>query len=245
MRDALGDWIQAQAALIDPALAFMWKEQVGPSPPKPYVGAGFIALGVPEGQDDRATRLALRVTAATPGATYGATVAGETVSVVAGTPTSLAAIRDALVDELVDALGAGAATASYPDALELGADIGGPIVLVGALERRVSVWVLNDAVSTLSVDVFASTEAADDPASMIAGRLERSLGLPSVHEALSFAGWAPLSVISTRRAPIPLARGWENRAGFDLRLRCRTRARELVHWLEYFDATSHAGTLSP
>jgi hypothetical protein len=245
MRAALVAWLKAEATLA--GCGFAWREQRGPSPAKPYVSAGVLVPSVPEGQPSKATCLAVRVATVTPGATYSVEVGGETATYVAGLTPTAATIRDGLVEALIDELGEGAALGAYPDALELAYALNPPLVLSDGLEPRVSAHAIGDGITTISVDVYADVDEAGgdlEPTVPISSALAMSLDKPGVHEALAFAGWAPLSVVGTRRFGLATGGGWESRAGFDLRLRSRRRTRELAYWLQYFDATSFTGSLS-
>jgi hypothetical protein len=223
-------------------LEVVWTDQDAPSPALPYASIGSIALAVEAGLAYHVHQLALVVEAVEPGGTYAIDVSSvvesaPVIEYVAGPEDLGPDIRDGLLAAVNAALGARTA---FPigdlgfglDPTSLDVLIGDAIVSPNLGKRLVDV-AKGDGYSTFQVDVYGSAEAGGtDAAVMTALALMRALDRPSVHAALSAAGWAHIWTSGERRLSTVRAGVFEHRVGFDVRLRSRLRTFEIVDWIE-------------
>ena len=254
MRQAIWEWVRAE---VDPGVEVVWAKQPVPAPPKPYVYIQVILPPARVGQDDiqNAEGCAFRFTLSPINPTpfvYTFTMKELDGTVIVSKPKIFAT---AVTSDLAALSCAGAINGSEypgfsakvltvdPASVYVTRDNGQPFTME-VTEPDVALKLVEQLVgartATFSLDVIAPKPALDavDPAAdadlalRIAAQLVNSLEAPDVDERLKVAGWGVIGVEGTRKPDQVAGSIWEDRAGFDVRLACRSRRMRLVDWIE-------------
>jgi hypothetical protein len=235
MRAAIATWVSGQAG----AVPTVWSKQNSgsgggvPSPSRPFVLLTELVPPIRSGfLEGRNYGISVQVTSAVSGATYTITINSVASSYVAGPNDTVTTIRDALIAQLVANLILDP-YAILSDTLTLG---GAPntISLTANLNQVIAQEYLGDSIATFSVDAFYDPPqgASTDEAITLISRLRLSLETDPVLEQLSTAGWAYVSVEGLRKPDQLIGSRWEDRAGFDVRLRCRSRSIQIINYID-------------
>lgn len=237
-----------------------------PAPPKPYAWVHVMVPPVDEGRGDDNARLypGACLTVESVGAgDYTATVAGQTVTFTAGPTDTEETIVDGLL-ALLDAL-TSTDTVHAKQAITVG-QYGHVLTIQGAttpatlptitfssnlLLQRVRATE-NEAIATIGIDIIGRNEPeaeTTEPGPIAESvtfvyMLQSSLQDIAVQEAFCAAGWAIVSVEGMRKPDQIFNGAWEDRSGFDLRLRCRTRILRVGDYIETIAPGAFAGSLS-
>lgn len=207
-----------------------WAKQGAPGLTKPFVLVDMIVPPVANGQAEHRNYVAVVVDEVLDGEEYAVIINDVVYSIESGEDATDVQIRDALIEAInnggvVEAVGISDST------LAIVTDFGQnepTITFYGGLLLKLAEYALCDAVATFAVDVFTN----DDSAPAVAKAIELGLDKTSALEMLSAAGWGTVSVEGVRSPDNLSGTGWEKRGGFDLRLRCRTRALDLIDFIE-------------
>lgn len=245
MKQSIYDWLRTELGV---AMPIMWaKQQAAPSPARPYAAVSVLVPPIQEGQADHFRALAIAVSTVLASTDYTVTIDGVAYVFNSGLTPTATTIRDGLI-ALINAGVNTVSAESFTDASFLILPDHGttrPPITAGAnLALKMADSVLGDAMATFQIDVY------DDPVSDVGGgqamplaaRLQRSLEKESVLELLRAAGWAFVSIEGVRKPDLFIGARWEDRAGFDVQLRCRTRVADLLDYIE--DAGTIVGTFS-
>lgn len=252
MLQAVRDWM---AANVPTGWTAVFGKFVpgAPQPDKPFAVLNVLVPPVQDGQGDGAYALLK-------GCAVGVkTVANATTYTILydSAPATYLSDADATLDEILDGLVAavnalaGSTVASKvantvhitTGTVDVDDDPNLALKIVRSTEA--------EATATFQVDCIGRDEAESAGGTMwesvaAMSKLQLSLETDEVQEQLRAAGWAIISVEGERKPDVVLGSVWEDRSGFDLRLRCRTRDVRVGDFIE--DApigTSIVGTLSP
>lgn len=234
-----------------------WNEQKAPLPRRPFVSLGLLVPPVPDGHAwvelINREEIGVAITVPTDNTVYSITLNGTTVSVNSGTDATANTIRDDIVAAINASPASATATpASIDGVLAVSFPVGDPTV-VGTDPEQLLVRALfsatGEATATFQVDCFGRSDADDEgPAERLesvpmSNALYHSLESPDVQELLSTMGWSVISVEGVRKASRVVGTRWEDRSGFDVRLRCSLQRQWLSQYLEDI-GTLPEGTLS-
>lgn len=225
--DAIGDWLESETSL-----EVIEKNQNGPSPTKSYVGTGVLAPPIPVGRSWPQSFLAVQVISLIDLDVYTVTLGV--------TPYSFTADADATTAEVVAGLvaaipGAESSTAFPGVVILAGHDLETLIAVTTNLRPKRLDFRVAESEFTLSVDCYAAKQASGaspETAIPLVMPLWLSVEREDVQERLRDAGLAILEVLGVRRLPVTKNGAWEDRAGFDLRLRTLTRSGSLLDYIE-------------
>jgi hypothetical protein len=224
-----------------------------PAPAKPYVWLSLVMPPLPQGQGDSGTGLRLSgvgvvVKSVVEGATYRVTVDGSQATYVAEDGDDADDVITGLIASL-DGIGVDASLLQVsPVTSVLLADVDlteVPMTVGDRLAMKIVRSTEHDANVTLGVDVMGRSRVSGVDtweSSAMALRLQTSLDSPDVQAALRLSGWSFISIEGVRKADRVAGSQWEDRSGFDARLRCRTRRLSTLDWIE--DAGTIAGAVS-
>lgn len=236
-----------------------------PQPQKPFVFVQVLVPPVAQGQGDSAAELlpgtAIAVDTVTDSIDYVATINGNPATFASGIGATEESIIDGLLTEIT---GLGEPITSTKFSLPSGTKAFAinivpttttdPTLAVSAELRikRLSATE-NEGVATFQIDAIGrdEAEAAAVPGPLYESvaaiaMLQNSIDTAEVQEGLRAAGWSVVSVEGERKPDAVAGAAWEDRSGFDLRLRCRTRDLRIGDFIE--DAqigVSIVGSLSP
>lgn len=248
MLQGLYDWARFGAA----GARVVWAKQGAPgrssppAPPLPFVVIDLLVPPVEEGQLERVLEgAAIRVLVVQASTLYSVLVEGlPYVFTSSATPTlaevvaGLSAALQAAPEITVEGLGLDTIVL-LPRAGEA------PVFAVQdetLLEHAVPEVLLGSGMGTLAVQVLAD----DGTAASMAKRIELSADASRGIELLDLAGWVGVTVEDVGRRDAFDDGRWEDRLGFDLRIRCRTRRVDAVQWVEQaLVGTGIVGTLGP
>ncbi|MBI4815181.1 MAG: hypothetical protein HY791_02910 [Deltaproteobacteria bacterium] len=243
LRAALVAWVQG---VVDAGVSVVWGRQGVPSPPRPYVTLRPLTLPVEEGQGDRMQLdgFVVAVVEVLDDTIYSATINGTVCSYTSDATATEAEISAGLLA----AIEAQAIAGVTVEALLGGVRVIGAETIetdTDLLALKVARTIELDGTSTFQVDVYGRDSQDTPEAATIAGALTASLESEDVLETLGTA-WAVVSREAQRNGDAARPGTWEDRAGFDLRLRCRVRRLELGDWIEHADLdTGIVGVLTP
>lgn len=234
MKAAVQAWARDEVSI-----PVVWGEQDAPSPAKPFVKLQLTTAPVQEGQAEHRILLAILVETIAAETIYTATINGDDAMYESSLDPSANAIRDGLAAAItaLDGDVKGVAVLDGVIALVLEEGAAQPTVeLDDNLRLKIADLVLSDGVATFSIDAFAdpptvALSTATD-ATSYATTLKLSIEADDVLEELRAAGWAYAGVVGDRRPTLVVGSRWEDRAGFDLRLRCRMRNVRLLDFIE-------------
>lgn len=222
MREALQTWLEDESGLT-----VVIQRQDAPSPARPFVSWGLLVPPVQDGRlEERNLGPCIQVSRIET-ADYTVTVDGFVCS--------YSAVEDDTAHEIRTALIAQIETLTEYTVISVGSDaltiVGDPTIedLSDNLSLKIAQQSLGEALTTITVEVLA-TEL--DSAALMCSQLQQSLETEPVVESLNVAGLAIASIENVRNLSEPFAGKWEDRAGFDVRLRVRTRNIKLIDVLE-------------
>lgn len=239
----LHSWIAGE--LPTPWIA-VWGEQNAPAPPKPYAWITFPVPPVHDGQGDRSPALRLPgtgvlVATVIDSTIYTITINGTPITYPSGAGATADSIRDGLTNAINISGEPVTASAVLPGVLNIEPD--DPAIFdlsVDSNLRQKSIMSTEgESVATLQVDVIGRDRDTDGapPDSLfesvpVSLALQHSLESPTVQESLRSAGWSVVTIEGDRKPDQVAGSRWEDRSGFDVRLRCRWRRIEAIDWIE-------------
>ena len=235
---------------IPPDWVSVWGRQNAPAPGKPYVFITMLVPPVYEGQGDGAAGLfkgtgviirnVLNLTE------YVVTINGVPLSFT----SSAAATRIEIRDGLVAAINAGgepvtaapltlsAGPADSRDILNVTDDGDASAMIVEDTNLRLKQIQATESEgnATFSIGLIGrssnQTPAVYLESVAVLGNLKASLRTSVVLELLRGAGWSVISTEGERKPDVVSGSKWEDRSGFDVRLRCRYRDLRAVDFIE-------------
>lgn len=258
MMQSVRDW--AQANTPSGWTAVFGKQVVAeagaPQPPKPFV---YVQVIVPPVQTSHADQSPLLYpgTAVVVGqvaentayvvgvnsseATYVSGAAATEESIVDGLVASVSALGEPVeVSKLSGLLGSNAFALNIRGVADEPALTTSPelfLKMVSASEK--------DGTATFQIDVVGrdQPEAADQPGPLyesvaVSSGLQMSLDTDEVQEEFRVNGWSIITVEGERKPDQVAGTAWEDRAGFDLRLRCRMRDLRVADFIESVEVGS-------
>lgn len=260
MMQAVRDWAAANVPnrSTDPSwyVAMGKRVPTAPQPQKPFVFVQVLVPPIQDGQGDSSPELfpglAVQIENVIDSTTYTILYNSTPATYTAGVNAELQQIVDGLISAVNIIAGATVAT----QVLDV-------VHIVGNAEIDV------DDDPNLSLKFVKSTEAEatatfqidavgrDDPENgsppgpiyesvAAMSQLRNSLETDEAQEQLRAGGWSIISVEGERKPDLVVGTNWEDRSGFDVRLRCRTRRLIITDFIE--DApigSSIVGSLSP
>ena len=259
MIQAVRDWAAANVPNLstDPAwfVAFGKRVPTAPQPAKPFVAVNVLVGPIANGQGDAASDLfpgfAVVVTSVLDTQLYTIVYGGTDAEFTSDADATEQEILDGLIAEVNVVAGATVATQVLNSVHITGTatvDVDGDPNL--ALKRVSSTE--SEGTFTFQIDCVGRDDAEggapagpmfESVAAM--SKLRNSLETEEVQEQLRAAGWAFITAEGERKPDLVVGTKWEDRSGFDVRLRCRTRDLRIADFIE--DApigTSIVGTLS-
>lgn len=244
MLQAVYDWARTA---VPAGVTVVWSQQNAPSIPTPFVRLNLITPPIPQGQhEQRNTGSGVLVSSVLPSTLYRVTINGTNFDFTTGLSPTALQIRNALMTE-IDAGSEPVTTQAVRDDLfTLLVDPGETITVsvTTNLKQKIAHQYLGEATATFSVDVLVNPQANDAVA--VAVDLQNSLEVDSFLENLRVAGWAVISLENIRSPDTVVGAAWEGRAGFDLRLRCRSRRLDVIDFLEFTGVgTGVVGSIAP
>jgi hypothetical protein len=236
-----------------------------PQPAKPFVFVQVLVPPVAQGQGDAGEALfvgtAITVKTVLDATTYTVTINGNDADFVSDADATEEEIIDGLLAEIIGLGEPVTATKVVVPAGSIAFAIN--LVKTGATDPTLAVSAdlrikrlsatENESVATFQIDAVGrdEPEAATVPGPLfesvaaITG-LQNSLETAEVLEQLLAAGWTVTSVEGERKPDAVAGAAWEDRSGFDLRLRCRTRDLRIGDFIESVEVgVAIVGTLSP
>lgn len=237
-----------------------------PQPPKPFVAVQVLVPPVAQGQGDSGADLmpgtAITVATVTDSIDYVATINGNAATFGSG----VGAAEESIIDGLLAAITAlgepltatkfslASGSISFAINLTVAAGASDPALTVSAelrIKRLSSTE--GESIATFQVDCIGRPEPES---AVVAGpmfesvaaatQLQNSLETAAELERLRAAGWSAISVEGERKPDQVAGSAWEDRSGFDLRLRCRTRDLRVEDFIETVQIdVSIVGSLSP
>ncbi len=237
-----------------------------PQPPKPFVFLQVLVPPVAQGQGDASAALsvgtAITVDTIVDATLYRATINGADADYTTGVGETLEQVIDGLLAAII---GLAEPVTATKIAVPHGAvrfvinlvpttsDVPALTVSDELRIRRLSATE-GESVATFQVDAGGRSEpesATSSPGPLLESvaaitALQNSLEVDDVLEPLRAAGWSMVSVEGERKPDGIAGSAWEDRSGFDVRLRCRTRDLRVGDFIE--DAqigVSIVGSLSP
>lgn len=249
MLQGITDWANQNAN----GIPVIWEKQAlpggtgVPAPQRPFIALGKVAGPVGFGQAEvRNFGVSVRIISVAAG-TYTITIGGVACSFVAGANDTAITIRDGLIAAIISHALLGP-YALMADVLTLGTQRGvlPTLAVTSNLSLCVAVEYIKDSVATFSVDVFAAPNqgAITPDAISILSRLKLSFETAEVTQQLQTAGWAFVSIVGDRKPDQVMGSRWEDRAGFDVRLRCASRLIHVNDYIDSFPITSVQGSFS-
>lgn len=245
MLQGIFDWARGE---IPTAVPVVWKQQNAPSPPKPFVALHLLVPPVPDGHAYPYNEgCGVMVKTVLNSTLYTVTINGTDFTFTSDADATAAEIVAGLIADING--GAEPVTASpvvgSDDTLDIEANAGAaaPTLAVDAnLRLKVVQHYLSEGTATIQIDAYA-----DPPIQAVASSLDlqTSLETEESQQELREDGWAVISIESVRRPNLVQGSEWENRAGFDVRLRCKMRQTKVIDYIE--DApidTGITGTLT-
>ncbi len=236
-----------------------------PEPDKPFVYLQILVPPVAQGQGDSAAELmpgtAITVDTVTDSIDYIATINGNPATHNSGVGATEESIIDGLLTEIA---GLGEPITATKFSLESGAvEFAINIVPTTTTDptfavsdelriKRLSATE-GESVATFQVDAVGrdEPESAVTPGPLFESvaaitKLQNSLETAEALEALRAAGWSMVSVEGERKPDQIAGASWEDRSGFDVRLRCRTRDLRVADFIEAAEIdVGIVGVLSP
>lgn len=251
------DWVEMKQGVfdfvrgnVDLSVPVIWGKQNVPSPTFPFVSLNILTPPIPEGLAESIALdgFAVIVSTVTPSTLYSILVDATTISYTSSATPTAQEIRDGLLADIVLQLPNTIATAVGLDAIHL------PFaVLDVSAEPKVSCKMIllteADAVATFSVDAFGgSPEETTPPVEtlpIISGLLA-GLQKQNTVESLCRSGWGLISIEGVRKPDLVDGGRWEDRTGFDVRLKCRISQTSFLDSIETVDiGVGIQGTLTP
>lgn len=223
-----------------------------PQPEKPFVFVQILVPPVAQGQGDSAADLlkgtAIVVDTILDSTLYRATINGSNADFVSGIGATTETIIDGLLSaitalgEPINSVKFTLVSGSFPFAINIiPATIGGTVAISvsGDLRLKRLSSTEGESVATFQVDAVGRDEAeAGTPAGPLLEsvaaitQLQNSLETAQVLELLRAAGWSLASVEGERKPDQIAGSAWEDRSGFDVRFRCRTRDLRVEDFIE-------------
>lgn len=259
MIQGVRDWAAANTPNLstDPAWTTVFGKRVptAPQPPKPFAVINVLVGPVQDGQGDSSSELfmgvAVQVTNVLDNQLYTIVYDGTDADFTSDADATLQEIVDGLIAAVNTVAGATVATQvldvihiTGSASVDVDSDPNLALKFVSATEAEATV--------TFQVDCIGRDDAEggtpvgplfESVAAM--SKLQLSLETEEVQEQLRDAGWAVISVEGERKPDLVVGTVWEDRSGFDLRLRCRTRDLRIADFIEDAEiGTSIVGTLS-
>lgn len=260
MLQAVRDWVAAEVPSLstDPAWLAVFGSEVpaASQPPKPFATINVLAPPIQDGYGDSSPFLfkgcAVQVENVIDGTLYTIVYNDTDADFTSGVDATLQEIVDGLIASVNAVAGSTVATQvlnavhiSGSPTIDVDSDPNLTLKKISATEA--------EATATFSINFFGRGNADrqttfpgplfESVAAM--GKVRQSLDSEAVKEQLLTAGWAFISVEGERKPDEVVSGNREDRAGFDVRLRCRTRVLRVQDFIE--DApigTSIVGTLS-
>lgn len=259
MWQAVRDWAAANVpnTSADPSWSAVFGKRVptAPQPPKPFVAVNILVGPIQDGQGDRSPALfpGLAVTVKN---VLDATLYRIVYNAANADYASDAdATEQEIIDGLISAVNtlAGASVASQVlSAIHISVGTVDVDADPNLVLKRISSTEA-EANFTFQIDCIGRDDAEGGmpPGPMFESvaamsQLRLSLETDEVQEQLRAAGWAIIGTEGERKPDLVVGTVWEDRSGFDLRLRCRTRDLRVTDFIE--DApidSSIVGALSP
>ena len=255
MLQGIFDWIRAE--LLTDWTAMLAKQDA-PSPTKPHVRLDILVPPVPADRGDSGDGLRLPgdfvdVVNVLDAQLYRIVVDAQNADFTSGVGATKQTITTGLI-AAVAALGGGITAAQVSTAVQ----ILGAVTVDADTDPNLALKSIavteGEGVATVSLDCIGRdkgrTEAGQQPASFAESvaqsvQLQHSLRTSTVQQLLRESGWAFLTIEGVRKPDGVFGGRWEDRSGFDVRLRCRLRALKVVDFID--DApidSSIVGTLT-
>lgn len=259
MLQAVRDWAQANVPNrpTDPVwyVAFGKRVPTAPQPPKPFVAVNVLVGPIQDGRGDAAPALfkgvAVEVLLAIDSTAYTVMYNGSPAVFVSGVGATIQSIVTGIIGAVNTLAGATVATQVLdvvritPGNVDVDEDPNLALRFISSTEAEATVSFQIDCIGR--DDAEGGTPPGPTLESVAAAsKLRTSLETEAVQEQLRAAGWAVISVEGERKPDLVVGNVWEDRAGFDLRLRCRTRDLRIADFIE--DApidSSIVGVLTP
>jgi hypothetical protein len=259
MLQAVRDWAAANVpqASTDPSwyVAFGKRVPSAPQPPKPFVAINILVGPIQDGQGDSAAALFSGVAVVVKNVINSQLYRVVYDGMNADFTSDASATRQEILTGLIASVNAVAGSAVASQVLDVVHISGDETVDVDAdpnlALRRIS-STESEGTVTFQVDCIGRDDAEGSglPGPMFesvaaASALRLSLETEEALEGLRNAGWAFITVEGERKPDLVVGSVWEDRSGFDVRLRCRMRDLRLGDFIESAEVgTSIVGTLS-
>lgn len=224
------------------SIPVIWSKQDAPSPEKPFIRLDVLVPPVTQGQPEKRGEFLLQITtfpvdsdddenSAEVAVTYACTINGQAITADVTEDAKASDCQTAIIDA-IEASAANVAVGRVGEAAILVVrNAPTDSLTITGLDNvalRLAQMSLHDGIATFTIEAITG----DDSAAARAKEVELGLGKDSLREALNAGGWGSVNAISWRTPSRVVGAKWEQRAGFDLRLRCKMRSLEILDFIE-------------
>ena len=234
MKQGFFDFVRTN---VDTTVPVVWGRQDSPQPPKPYVYLTILVPPLPDGQAQNKTLDGTTVVVSTvlPSTMYSFDVGVTTITYTSSaTPTDVE-IRDGLAADLLVKEPAIVQESLLTNGLRvetaLVVDTSGDV----NLDCKTAVRAEIPATATFTIDVIGREPEETTPSAetipILTGLLI-DLETPETAAFFCTVGWAFISVEGIRKPDLVAGSKWEDRSGFDVRLRCRISSIKFKDFIE-------------
>lgn len=224
MRAAVQAWLENESGVT-----VVIQEQNAPSPAKPFIRWGTLVPPVAEGRvEDRNSGIAVSVKdPVEDNVDYTITLDSVDYTCASDADATVAEILQGLIDAM-DGDFAASVVGTSSLQIEITADT--TVSVTDNLLLKTAQQYLNNGIMTLTFEVL--TDSPDQMAFTLSGQLSQSLESEPVLEVLDLAGLELVSIENRRKTAKVTGAQWEDRAGFDVRFRVRTRNVKVIDFLD-------------
>lgn len=229
------DWSVVSAAVQswledESGVTVVLQEQNAPSPAKPFVRWGTLVPPVEEGRlEYRNSGIAVAIVSPLEDETdYTISIDGDDYTYTSDVDATLPEVLQGLIDAVNDNSDF-TAEAVTTSALQIDVTADNAVEVTDNLLLKVAEQYLGVGVMTLTVEALTDSLQL---AWSLTKQLSMSLETGPVIEALGTAGLALVSVEAPRKTTQITGAKWEDRAGFDVRFRVRTRNVKILDYIE-------------
>lgn len=265
MLKAVADWAQANVPTFSDVtsgapewfVAYGKHVPTAEQPPKPFVVVNILTPPIQDGRGDQSPELfkgcAVQVENVLNSTLYRIVYNGTDADFTSDVDAELQEILTGLIGSVNIAAGATVATQvlnviqiSGNPTIDVDSDPNLSLKRVRSTEAEATVTFQIDCIGRDDAEGAAVNAGPQWESVAAMSRLQLSLDTAEVREQLKAAGWSFISREGERKPDIVVGTQWEDRSGFDIRLRCRTRDLRIGDFIE--DApidSSIVGQLSP
>lgn len=246
------DWATMKQGIFDFAKAaapagttVYWGNQDAPSPPNPRLRLNVILPGAAIGQDElRSSGIVVIIDTVANSTLYRVTIGGDDHDYTSDADATDIEIRDGLIAAIAAGSQPVTPEALADDQILLRSETQ-PVTSVSAeLSQKIRREAIGNRNLTVSMDAMA--DPLSDQATAIIESIRGALEHPAFYGILQLAGLAFIDVEGTRKGDLVTGAEWQDRAGFDLRLSCRSAQTALQDYIESAEVTSNLpGTPAP